>query len=662
MIVNGANTPPGGAGDDLYIVSSILDEVIELPGGGTDTVQASIDYVLPDNVENLLLVDPATSGAGNALANMITGNALDNTLRGGGGADTLAGLGGRDVFVGLAQDFLAGDEIYGGDGRDTLRIEDYIAADLTGVTIQSVEVLEALGKVSLTAAQANAFGAITAGVLAIADAGEVDLAGKSVVVSEIALAAGAHLVPGALSRPLTVSGAPGASVTLSDGTLFSFDAAHAVARIGTSGDDLLALASVIDGGAGYDTLDIGLKGNVDFRTLTLKGVEALSGFLATATVTAAQFNALRKVDVLTVAVEGTGSLKVVQGASVTLLNGGMEMDWRSADFRMGVNGSAGADIVRIGVKGGEVSGNGGNDRLIGGVGADVLSGGDGDDFLSGRAGADRLSGGLGRDEVYGGAGDDIIAISNVGLIAGEIYSGGEGRDTLLVSGVGNAQTVVDLTQVQITGMQVLRPDFAVRMTAAQLRQFDSFNVGTLYVSGTDRLDLGDATGYVGVIRLETPSARLSLAGFAGTTAVIGSAGADSIVAADGGSELKGGGGDDRLHGGIGADKFVGGAGADRFYFAQQPTGTVDTIADFAHGIDQVRIDDAAFAGMGPLGRLASAAFHIGSTAHDADDRIVYDAATGALYFDADGTGAVAQVQFAKLAAGLALAATDFVVI
>ena len=38
---------------------------------------------------------------------------------------------------------------------------------------------------------------------------------------------------------------------------------------------------------------------------------------------------------------------------------------------------------------------------------------------------------------------------------------------------------------------------------------------------------------------------------------------------------------------------------------------------------------------------------------------VYDQASGAIYFDADGFGGKAQVQFAKVAAGTALGAAHF---
>ncbi|HYI65013.1 MAG TPA: hypothetical protein VEW71_09025, partial [Allosphingosinicella sp.] len=85
------------------------------------------------------------------------------------------------------------------------------------------------------------------------------------------------------------------------------------------------------------------------------------------------------------------------------------------------------------------------------------------------------------------------------------------------------------------------------------------------------------------------------------------------------------------------------------------------IADFASGSDKVVLDDAVFAGL-PAGALNANAFVVGSAAADADDRIIYDQSTGALYFDADGSGDGAAVQFATLQGGPSLTAADFVVV
>ena len=59
------------------------------------------------------------------------------------------------------------------------------------------------------------------------------------------------------------------------------------------------------------------------------------------------------------------------------------------------------------------------------------------------------------------------------------------------------------------------------------------------------------------------------------------------------------------------------------------------------------------------GWLKADAFHVGSRAADAEDRIIYDAAKGALYYDTDGAGGNAQVQFAKLDKHLSLTINDF---
>jgi serralysin len=90
-------------------------------------------------------------------------------------------------------------------------------------------------------------------------------------------------------------------------------------------------------------------------------------------------------------------------------------------------------------------------------------------------------------------------------------------------------------------------------------------------------------------------------------------------------------------------------------------GNADLILDFVSGTDKIALDDAVFAGLVP-GALPASAFVVGSAAGDADDRIIYNSATGQLFFDADGNGAGAALLFATLNGHPVVAASDFTVI
>ena len=115
----GADTLIGGLGNDTYIVDNPGDVVVENPNEGIDTVQSSITYTLPANVENLTLTGTADiNGTGNTLNNVLTGNSGSNVLTGGGGNDTFVGGPGNDVLNGGS-----GNDSYVynvGDGLDTI--------------------------------------------------------------------------------------------------------------------------------------------------------------------------------------------------------------------------------------------------------------------------------------------------------------------------------------------------------------------------------------------------------------------------------------------------------------------------------------------------------------------------------------------------------------
>ena len=111
----------------------------------------------------------------------------------------------------------------------------------------------------------------------------------------------------------------------------------------------------------------------------------------------------------------------------------------------------------------------------------------------------------------------------------------------------------------------------------------------------------------------------------------------------------------------GHDTLVGGAGADTFVFFgdYNPTNT-DLITDYSVAADQIRFD-ATDSAILPVGALAAAAFvtNITGLAQDASDRIIYQSNTGKLFFDADGLGGVAAVQFAQVTPNLGLSNAEF---
>lgn len=120
----------------------------------------------------------------------------------------------------------------------------------------------------------------------------------------------------------------------------------------------------------------------------------------------------------------------------------------------------------------------------------------------------------------------------------------------------------------------------------------------------------------------------------------------------------------KLVGGQGDDKFVLGSKADKIVFAAKldEATNIDRIKQFESGEDTLYLEAGVFGAWGG-GALPDSWFRKGTEAQDADDHIIYDKDSGALYYDADGNlaGGVAQIQFAQLDKGAKLKASDILV-
>lgn len=302
--------------------------------------------------------------------------------------------------------------------------------------------------------------------------------------------------------------------------------------------------------------------------------------------------------------------------------------------------TAGALVFKGGDFGDTVSASGGADDLAGNGGADTLEGLDGGDVLQGGAGADALDGGSGVDVASYAASLAGVKV-NLGAFSA---SGGDAAGDFLV----NMENLLGSAFADtLTGN-----DAANRLDGGI--GADVLNGGrgadTLYGGNNDDVLVGDQ----GVDVLDGGDGLDVLRGDASNDTLTGGAEKDT---------LSGGVGNDKLNGGARNDNLSGGAGADAFVFANGlSVSNVDTITDFTVADDVIWLENSIFTAAGAPGQLGAAAFFVGASAHDADDRIIYNATSGALLYDADGLGGAGAIQFAKLSGGLTPTQADFVVI
>ena len=345
----------------------------------------------------------------------------------------------------------------------------------------------------------------------------------------------------------------------------------------------------------------------------------------------------------------------------------------------------------------DLTGNELANSLYGNAGANELGGGGGNDLLVGLAGADVLDGNAGADNMRGGEGSDAYYIDDAGDRVFELLNQGDDTVYSSISYALQAGTHVDSLRttddagtgaINLTGNelgQILIGNAGNNVLNGRGGTDSLFGLGGNDVYGIDNaLDQITETAGEGDDRLvssanytlgagvsvetmgtsdEAGTGAIDLTGNEFNNSIYGNAGANVLSGAGGSDSLRGLGGDDRLNGGVGLDNLRGGAGEDEFVFdAALVAGNVDRIIDFAVADDTILIDNAVFTGLNG-GGLAAGTFHTGTAATDADHRIIYNSATGALFFDADGSGSgSAQVLFGRIDPGLALTGADFLVI
>src|SRR3981189_1374343 len=150
-------------------------------------------------------------------------------------------------------------------------------------------------------------------------------------------------------------------------------------------------------------------------------------------------------------------------------------------------------------------------------------------------------------------------------------------------------------------------------------------------------------GTAGNDNISGTTANDTINGFGGNDFLAGNAGDDSIVGGTGNDTIYGDGGNDWVEGGAGNDLLSGGGGQDSYAFREFGAANADTVANFATGWDNIQLDVAAFGNIGASGRFAAGDLRFyaapGVTnGHAADDRILYDTASGQLWDAPDGRG------------------------
>jgi Ca2+-binding RTX toxin-like protein len=438
----GADLMRGGAGDDSYVVDDAGDQVVETADAGFDRVSSNIDYVLPENVEQLTLTGTALKGTGNALDNLLFGNDQANVFDGAAGADRMVGGAGDDRYI---VDNAADQVVETVDaGNDTvLASTSYaLAPNVENLVLTGTDALSGTGNELANVLVGNsAANTLSAGdgddVLAGGQGDDTLGAGNGDDLYLYFQGDGSDVITDA-SGTDTLRFGPGMTLDSVAGRLITVNGQTRafISVLGTDGQETSSGVELVpDANGSFPIEQFQFADGTQFSLSdVLISAQTLNGTSSNDTITGARS------DDTIYASDGADTVYARWGNDV--VHGGNGND---ALFGEGGNdklyGESGNDALWGGAGDDLMDGGIGADQLMGGTGNDTLLGGNDNDVLDGGAGNDNLSGGNGQDELYGGDGNDAMdGGADADLLAAgagnDSVAGGDGTD-VIVAGAGD---------------------------------------------------------------------------------------------------------------------------------------------------------------------------------------------------------------------------------
>ncbi|RZU46896.1 hemolysin type calcium-binding protein [Fluviicoccus keumensis] len=375
----GADSMSGGAGNDTYDVDNVSDVCTENAFGGTDTVNAAVNWTLGANFENLYLKagTGTIAGTGNNLNNTLNGwdNLLSNSLAGGAGDDTYyVYYDGANSDV-VTENANAGYDVVNIKANGTLATYT-MDANVEKLVLQGTATFSLVNGNVLDNGIIGTFNAAGLTTLAGGAGNDYYIVGSNDTVSETA-GNGYDTVyvdnvnySGSLANVEAVY----AYNTTSETT--NFTSGGFTLNFGTNTGGLL-----VWDGTGADTVTTG------------SGNDTIYGNGGTDTLAGGAGNDTYYIT--------SGSAQITELASA-----GTDTVYSSATYTLASN----VEFLYLQDSGGAINATGstGNDTIIGNTSNNLISGGDGNDTLSGGGGTDTLTGGKGADFYYADSSSDAI--------------------------------------------------------------------------------------------------------------------------------------------------------------------------------------------------------------------------------------------------------------